>query len=76
MITRVCRRNEEKTDTARAFMQWSNDVARDLLPVSSGIDSADVGPDPRDAVLATEAFGAKRQYDHKTRTPGSLDDRT
>ena len=38
-------------------MQWVYKVARDLLPFSSGVYGADLGPDPRDAALAAQAFG-------------------
>jgi hypothetical protein len=31
-----------------------------LLPLSSGVYSADLGPDPRDAALAAKAFGPNR----------------
>ncbi|KAF5637170.1 higher eukaryotic phosphomevalonate kinase [Fusarium sp. NRRL 52700] len=38
-------------------VQWVYNVARDLLPLSSGAYGADLGPDPRDMVLAAKAFG-------------------
>ncbi|KXG49835.1 FAD-binding, type 2 [Penicillium griseofulvum] len=37
---------------------WVYNVARDLLPVSSGVYGADLGPDFRDATLAVKAFGS------------------
>ncbi|KAL4871109.1 hypothetical protein BDV12DRAFT_194755 [Aspergillus spectabilis] len=42
---------------ARAAVQWVYNVARDLLPLSSGVYGADLGPDPRDTPLAAKAFG-------------------
>jgi hypothetical protein len=39
-------------DTANHF--------RDLLPMSSGVYGADLGPDPRDAMLTVKAFGLNR----------------
>ena len=41
-------------------MQWVYNVAKDLLPLSSGAYAADLGPDPRDAALAAKAFGPNR----------------
>lgn len=35
-------------------------VAAELLPLSSGVYGADLGPDPRDAALATKAFSPNR----------------
>lgn len=32
-----------------------------LLPISEGVYGADLGPDPRDAVLASRAFGTNRE---------------
>ncbi|KAJ6780546.1 hypothetical protein PWT90_06634 [Aphanocladium album] len=40
-----------------AAKRWVYRVVKDLLPLSSGIYGADLGPDPRDAVLAQGAFG-------------------
>ncbi len=57
VITGVWDRDQDGSEVARAAVQWVYDVARDLLPVSTGAYGADLGPDPRDAVLATIAFG-------------------
>jgi adenine phosphoribosyltransferase len=57
VITGVWPRDQDGTELARYAVQWVYDVARDLLPVSSGVYGADLGPDPRDAALAVRAFG-------------------
>lgn len=57
VITGVWRRDQDGTELARAAVGWVYDVVRDLLPLSSGVYSADLGPDPRDAPLAAKAFG-------------------
>ncbi|KAF1831129.1 hypothetical protein BDW02DRAFT_532550 [Decorospora gaudefroyi] len=57
VITGVWGRDQDGTDVAQATVQWVYDVATNLLPVSNGVYGADLGPDPRDAVLATQAFG-------------------
>ncbi|KAL8388771.1 hypothetical protein RB599_010095 [Gaeumannomyces hyphopodioides] len=46
---------------ARACTRWVYDVAHKLLPMCSGVYGADLGPDPRDAALATRAFGPNRE---------------
>lgn len=38
-------------------MRWVYRVAGELLPLSSGVYGADLGPDPRNAALAARAFG-------------------
>jgi adenine phosphoribosyltransferase len=60
VVTGVWPRDRDGTDDARAAVRWVYDVARDLLPLSSGAYGADLGPDPRDAALATRAFGPNR----------------
>ncbi|GIZ42796.1 hypothetical protein CKM354_000605000 [Cercospora kikuchii] len=45
---------------ARRTTQWVYDVVKELLPMSSGVYSADLGPDPRDVDLAAKAFGPNR----------------
>jgi hypothetical protein len=60
VITGVWPRNQDGTILARSVMQWTYDVAQDLLLVGSGAYGADLGPDPRDAVLAAHAFGPNR----------------
>ncbi|BCR83544.1 uncharacterized protein ACHE_10946A [Aspergillus chevalieri] len=57
VITGVWPRDQDGTEVAQAAVQWVYNVARNLLPLSSGVYSADLGPDPRDAALATKAFG-------------------
>ncbi|KAI0601424.1 phosphoribosyl transferase domain protein [Biscogniauxia sp. FL1348] len=57
VITGVWPRDQDGTETARAAVKWVYDVARDMLPLSSGVYGADLGPDPRDAALAAKAFG-------------------
>ncbi|KAH8730018.1 hypothetical protein GQ44DRAFT_723494 [Phaeosphaeriaceae sp. PMI808] len=57
VITGVWPRDLDDTEAARSTIQWVYDIARDLLPFSSGVYSADLGPDPRDLMLATKAFG-------------------
>ncbi|CAK1356880.1 Adenine phosphoribosyltransferase [Cercospora beticola] len=60
VITGVWDRSQEDTDIARCTTQWVYDVAKGLLPISSGIYSADLGPDLRDADLAVKALGPNR----------------
>ncbi|KAJ4344351.1 uncharacterized protein N0V89_012091 [Didymosphaeria variabile] len=57
VITGVWSRDQDGTGAARAAVQWVYDVARGLLPLSSGAYGADLGPDPRDTALAVKAFG-------------------
>jgi hypothetical protein len=57
IITGVWPRGKDGGKLARRVMQWVYDVAYDLLPESNGAYGADLGPDPRDAVLAAHAFG-------------------
>jgi adenine phosphoribosyltransferase len=57
VITGVWPRDQDETEVARAAVRWVYNVAKDLLPMSSGAYSADLGPDPRDAALAAKAFG-------------------
>ncbi|KAE8321295.1 hypothetical protein BDV39DRAFT_210877 [Aspergillus sergii] len=60
VITGVWPRDKDGTEIAHAAERWVYDVARDLLPLSSGVYGADLGPDPRDAILAAKAFGPNR----------------
>lgn len=60
VITGVWPRDQDGTEAARSAVQWVYDVVGDLLPFSSGAYGADLGPDPRDAVLAARAFGPNR----------------
>lgn len=57
MVTGVWPRNQDNTEFSRATVQWVYTVVGELLPLSSGIYGADLGPDPRDVVLADKAFG-------------------
>ncbi|CAG8053536.1 unnamed protein product [Penicillium salamii] len=57
VITEVWPREHDGTELARAAVNWVYDVAKNLLPLSSGAYSADLGPDPRDTRLAAKAFG-------------------
>ncbi|OIW31994.1 hypothetical protein CONLIGDRAFT_629687 [Coniochaeta ligniaria NRRL 30616] len=60
VITGVWLRDQDDTEPARAAVRWVYDIVEQLLPVSHGVYGADLGPDPRDAVLATKAFGPNR----------------
>ncbi|QKX53311.1 uncharacterized protein TRUGW13939_00389 [Talaromyces rugulosus] len=51
----------EQTDIAPCAVQWVYNVAENLMSVSSGAYGADLGPDPRDIVLSTKAFGPNWQ---------------
>ncbi|KAF4332096.1 higher eukaryotic phosphomevalonate kinase [Fusarium beomiforme] len=57
VITAVWPHDQGGTKVALGAVQWVYNVARDLLPLSSGAYGADLGPDPRDTVLAAKAFG-------------------
>lgn len=57
VITGVWPRDQDSTEAARSAVRWVYNVAENLLPLSSGAYSADLGPDPRDAALAAKAFG-------------------
>ncbi|RFU80835.1 phosphoribosyl transferase domain [Trichoderma arundinaceum] len=60
VITGVWPRDQDGSEAARDAMSWVYDVARNLLPLSSGAYGADLGPDPRDVALAATAFGPNR----------------
>ncbi|TLD30674.1 hypothetical protein PspLS_02296 [Pyricularia sp. CBS 133598] len=57
VITGVWPRERDGTQAAETAIQWVYNVVEALLPLSTGTYGADLGPDPRDAVLATKAFG-------------------
>jgi len=57
IITGVWPQDEDGSRVAHASVQWVYDVVDSLLPLSRGTYGADLGPDPRDAVLAEKAFG-------------------
>jgi hypothetical protein len=60
VVTGVWPRKHDGTEITQAAVQWVYNVVKDLLPVSSGVYGADLGPDPRDAMLAVKAFGPNR----------------
>ncbi|MCJ1388206.1 hypothetical protein MMC18_001051 [Xylographa bjoerkii] len=60
VITGVWPRDQDDTEVARSVVRWVYNVAGDLLSLSSGAYGADLGPDPRDAALASKAFGPNR----------------
>ncbi|MCJ1284134.1 hypothetical protein MMC26_003465 [Xylographa opegraphella] len=60
VITGVWPRDQDGTEVARSTVRWVYNVAENLLSLSSGVYGADLGPDPRDAALATKAFGPNR----------------
>lgn len=60
VVTGVWPRDQDGTEAAREAVRWVYNVARDLLPLSSGAYGADLGPDPRDIALAAKAFGPNR----------------
>ena len=60
VITGVWNRDQDGAEVARDAVQWVYKVAGDLLAFSSGVYGADLGPDPRDAPLAVQAFGHNR----------------
>ncbi|KAK0703168.1 hypothetical protein B0T26DRAFT_876271 [Lasiosphaeria miniovina] len=49
--------DDNGTDAAQAAEDWVYKAVNTLLPISQGVYSADLGPDPRDAPLAVRAFG-------------------
>ena len=73
VVTGVWSRDQDGTEAARDAVHWVYKVARDLLPFSSGVYGADLGPDPRDAALAAQAFGLNRS--RLARLKHSLDPR-
>jgi adenine phosphoribosyltransferase len=65
IITGAWPRDQDGNALARAAVRWVYEVAKDLLPFSSGAYGADLGPDPRDVALAIKAFGPNRpRLDH------------
>jgi adenine phosphoribosyltransferase len=57
IVTGVWPRESDQADVSGTAVRWVYTVARSLLPFSTGVYGADLGPDPRDASLATMAFG-------------------
>ncbi|KAM0257953.1 hypothetical protein ACHAQJ_004112 [Trichoderma viride] len=60
VVTGVWPRDQDETEAAQAAVRWVYDVVEHLLPLSSGVYGADLGPDPRDVALAAKAFGPNR----------------
>lgn len=63
VITGVWPRDEDGTKVARCATQWVYDVVEKFLALTDcrGAYGADLGPDPRDSVLAAKAFGPNRR---------------
>lgn len=57
VITGVWPRDQDGIQAAETAIQWVYNVVGALLPLSTGVYGADLGPDPRDSALATKAFG-------------------
>ncbi|KAK8046990.1 hypothetical protein PG996_015054 [Apiospora saccharicola] len=60
VVTGAWPRHQNGTETARAAVRWVYRVVEELLPLSTGAHGASLGPDLRDAALATRAFGPNR----------------
>lgn len=59
VVTGVWPRDQDGTEASRAAVGWVYRVVSELLPLTnSGVYGADLGPDPRDALLAVGAFGS------------------
>lgn len=61
VITGVWPRDKDNSQVSRQVIDWVYRVTADLLPLSVGVYSADLGPDPRDSFLVTKVFGRNRQ---------------
>lgn len=57
VITGAWPRDQDGNEASRDAVKWVYKVVEKLLPSSSGVYGADLGPDPRDSTLATKAFG-------------------
>jgi hypothetical protein len=60
VITGVRSRDQDNTPLSRSTVQWVYDVTVELISLPDavvGVYGADLGPDPRDALLAKRAFG-------------------
>ncbi|KEF60858.1 uncharacterized protein A1O9_02420 [Exophiala aquamarina CBS 119918] len=62
VVTGVWPRDRDNTEASRSVVQWVYKVVENLLPLSTGVYRANLGPDPRDAALAAKAFGANLPY--------------
>ena len=69
VITGIWPRDQDGTEAARAAVRWVYNVARELLPVSTGVYGADLGPGPRDAALAGKGFWSKPAARGPSQTP-------
>ncbi|KAI6709223.1 adenine phosphoribosyltransferase [Diplocarpon mali] len=58
VITGTWSKEQDESRTAHDSVQWVYKVVETLSPLSSGVYSADLGPDPRDLKLATKSFGS------------------
>ncbi|KAJ5096687.1 phosphoribosyl transferase domain protein [Penicillium angulare] len=58
VITGVWPREADQTELPQAVIEWTYRVTAALLPFSDGVYSADLGPDPRDTMLALRSFGS------------------
>ncbi|KAG5793044.1 hypothetical protein H9Q69_007918 [Fusarium xylarioides] len=61
VVTGIWPREYDGKPIADAVIRWVYRVANELLPMSKGVYGADLGPDPRDSILATKAFGPNRR---------------
>ncbi|CAJ0542969.1 Ff.00g003440.m01.CDS01 [Fusarium sp. VM40] len=61
VITGVWSCHQDDIAVIQSIVRWVYQVITDLLPMSQGVYSADLGPDPRDEALATRAFGPNRR---------------
>jgi adenine phosphoribosyltransferase len=61
VITGVWSLDQDDIAVTQNIVRWVYQVTKDLLPLSQGVYSADLGPDPRDKALATRAFGPNRR---------------
>ncbi|KAJ5100909.1 hypothetical protein N7456_006961 [Penicillium angulare] len=58
VITGVWPREADETELPQAVVEWTYRVTAALLPFADGVYSADLGPDPRDKMLALRSFGS------------------
>jgi hypothetical protein len=59
---------QDGTEAARAAVRWVYNVARELLPLSSGAYGADSGPDPRDAAYGRQPIEVTVAKHRKTQS--------
>ncbi|KAJ5214786.1 phosphoribosyl transferase domain protein [Penicillium chermesinum] len=58
VVTGIWPREDDHTALRHSVVDWVYQVTAALLPFSDGVYGADLGPDPRDKMLACRAFGA------------------